>query len=69
MVVANRAHQDQVLKLGRAMQMYHANTEKEEAKRIERISKERLKVFKADNDEAYMKLNDTTKDTRIIHFH
>jgi ATP-dependent helicase STH1/SNF2 len=67
MVAANRAHQDRVLKLGRAVQMYHANTEKEEAKRIERISKERLKALKADDEEAYMKLIDTAKDTRITH--
>jgi ATP-dependent helicase STH1/SNF2 len=47
--------------------MHHANTEKEEAKRIERFLKERLKALKADDDKAYMKLIDTAKDTRIAH--
>lgn len=67
MINANRANQDRVLKLGRAVQSLHAFTEKEEAKRIERISKERLKALKADDEEAYMKLIDTAKDTRITH--
>lgn len=67
MIAANRAHQDRILKLGRAVQALHAFTEKEEAKRIERISKERLKALKADDEEAYMKLIDTAKDTRITH--
>jgi ATP-dependent helicase STH1/SNF2 len=47
--------------------MYHVNTEKEEVKRIERLSKERLKASKVDNDEAYMKLINTAKDTYIAH--
>jgi ATP-dependent helicase STH1/SNF2 len=55
--------QDWVLELGRAVQMYYANTEKV-AKHIERISKECLK---ADDDEAYMKQIDTAKYTRITH--
>ena len=67
MVATNRAHQDRILKLGRAVQNFHTYTEKEEAKRIERISKERLKALKADDEEAYMKLIDTAKDTRITH--
>jgi ATP-dependent helicase STH1/SNF2 len=64
---ANRAAQDRALKLGRAVLAYHQQTEKEEQKRIERISKERLKALKADDEEAYMKLIDTAKDTRITH--
>ncbi|EJD04470.1 SNF2-family ATP dependent chromatin remodeling factor snf21 [Fomitiporia mediterranea MF3/22] len=67
MIAVNRAHQDRALKLGRAVQSMHAFTEKEEAKRIERISKERLKALKNDDEEAYMKLIDTAKDTRITH--
>lgn len=67
MINTNRANQDRILKLGRAVQSLHAFTEKEEAKRIERISKERLKALKADDEEAYMKLIDTAKDTRITH--
>src|SRR3984957_3927063 len=61
-IAVNRAAQDNVLRLGRAVQSIHAITEKEEQKRIERISKERLKALKAEGEEAY-----TAKDTRIIH--
>ncbi|KAF8297763.1 hypothetical protein DL93DRAFT_2122689 [Clavulina sp. PMI_390] len=53
--------------LGRAILRFHVETEKEEQKRIERISRERLKALKADDEEAYMKLIDTAKDTRITH--
>jgi ATP-dependent helicase STH1/SNF2 len=63
----NRAAQDRVIRLGRAVLNFHAHAEKEEQKRIERISKERLKALKADDEEAYMKLIDTAKDTRITH--
>ncbi|KAG1738616.1 SNF2 family N-terminal domain-containing protein [Suillus paluster] len=66
-ITVNRSAQDRVTKLGRAVLSFHAFTEKEEQKRIERISKERLKALKADDEEAYMKLIDTAKDTRITH--
>jgi ATP-dependent helicase STH1/SNF2 len=66
-IAVNRAAQEKVIRLGRAVQNFHAYTEKEEQKRIERISKERLKALKADDEEAYMKLIDTAKDTRITH--
>ena len=66
-LAANRAAQDRIIKLGRSILSYHVYTEKEEQKRIERISKERLKALKADDEEAYMKLIDTAKDTRITH--
>ncbi|KIK14402.1 hypothetical protein PISMIDRAFT_688007 [Pisolithus microcarpus 441] len=64
---AGRQAQDRIIKLGRAVVNFHVFTEKEEQKRIERISKERLKALKADDEEAYMKLIDTAKDTRITH--
>jgi ATP-dependent helicase STH1/SNF2 len=67
MIATARAAQDRVYRLGRAVQSLHAITEKEEQKRIERISKERLKALKADDEEAYMRLIDTAKDTRITH--
>jgi ATP-dependent helicase STH1/SNF2 len=66
-LAANRAAQDRVIKLGRSVLNYHVYTEKEEQIRMERISKERLKALKADDDEAYMKLIDLAKDTRITH--
>lgn len=66
-LAAGRAAQDRAVRLGRAVQAFHAHAEKEEQKRIERISKERLKALKADDEEAYMKLIDTAKDHRITH--
>jgi ATP-dependent helicase STH1/SNF2 len=66
-IVANRQAQDRIVRLGRAVLNFHVYAEKEEQKRIERLAKERLKALKADDEEAYMKLIDTAKDTRITH--
>ncbi|KAF8624854.1 hypothetical protein AX15_005734 [Amanita polypyramis BW_CC] len=67
MLSACRTAQDRLIRLGRSVLSFHAHTEKEEQKRIERLAKERLKALKADDEEAYMKLIDTAKDTRITH--
>ncbi|KAG8966745.1 hypothetical protein FRC03_011386 [Tulasnella sp. 419] len=67
MITSHRVAQSRVNKLAKAVLKYHVDTEKEEQKRIERISKERLKALKADDEEAYLKLIDTAKDTRITH--
>ena len=56
-----------IQRLGRGVGKFHAETEKEEQKRIERVSKERLRALKNDDEEAYLKLIDTAKDTRITH--
>lgn len=64
---ANVAVRDRIGRLAKSVLHFHTQTEKEEQKRIERISKERLKALKADDEEAYMKLIDTAKDTRITH--
>lgn len=61
----NRNAQDRILRLGRNVLNFHINTEREEQKRVERLAKERLRALKADDEEAYMKLIDTAKDTRI----
>ncbi|TFY69209.1 hypothetical protein EVJ58_g540 [Rhodofomes roseus] len=66
-IAMNRSAQDRITRLAKAVLSLHTHTEKEEQKRIERISKERLKALKADDEEAYMKLIDTAKDTRITH--
>ncbi|KZO99691.1 hypothetical protein CALVIDRAFT_476757 [Calocera viscosa TUFC12733] len=63
---ADLAHAKQK-RFGQKVQQYHQLAEKEEQKRIERISKERLKALKNDDEEAYLKLIDTAKDTRITH--
>jgi ATP-dependent helicase STH1/SNF2 len=54
-------------KLGRMMLTQHQNIEKEEQKRLERTAKQRLALLKSDNEEAYLKLLDQAKDTRITH--
>ncbi|KAJ2971649.1 hypothetical protein NQ176_g7585 [Zarea fungicola] len=54
-------------KLSRIMYSQHFNIEKEEQKRIERTAKQRLQALKANDEEAYLKLLDQAKDTRITH--
>ncbi|KAF8848864.1 hypothetical protein BDZ45DRAFT_810423 [Acephala macrosclerotiorum] len=54
-------------KLGRMMVTQHQNIEKEEQKRIERTAKQRLQALKSNDEEAYLKLLDQAKDTRITH--
>ena len=68
-IAVNRVAQDKDLRLGpsRAVLNFHTHTEKEEHKHIERLAKECLKALKADDEEAYMKLIDTAKDTHITH--
>jgi ATP-dependent helicase STH1/SNF2 len=54
-------------KIGRMMLLQHQNIEKEEQKRIERTAKQRLQALKSNDEEAYLKLLDQAKDTRITH--
>ncbi|KAI8966773.1 chromatin remodeling complex SWI/SNF, component SWI2 and related ATPase [Daldinia sp. FL1419] len=58
---------NKLFRMGRAMHQHHFNIEKEEQKRIERTAKQRLQALKADDEEAYLKLLDQAKDTRITH--
>ena len=51
----------------RVVLTFHIQTEKEEQKRIERTAKQRLQALKANDEEAYLKLLDQAKDTRITH--
>ncbi|CAO3621454.1 unnamed protein product [Mucor hiemalis] len=62
---AQTMHRQKQNKLGRAVLSYHQHVEKEEQKRAERISKERIRALKNDDEEAYMKLIDEAKDTRL----
>jgi ATP-dependent helicase STH1/SNF2 len=64
---AHRLHQSKFIKLGKSVVKFHVEAEKEEQKRVERVSKERLKALRADDEEGYLKLIDTAKDTRITH--
>lgn len=61
------AQKSKAHKLSRVMHNQHYNIEKEEQKRIERTAKQRLQALKANDEEAYMKLLDQAKDTRITH--
>lgn len=61
------AARSKMSKMGRAMYSHHFNIEKEEQKRIERTAKQRLQALKANDEEAYLKLLDQAKDTRITH--
>lgn len=65
MVTAQRTWQAKQTKLGRAVIQFHQHVEKEEQKKAERITKERIKALKNDDEEAYMKLIDEAKDTRL----
>ncbi|KAK1926202.1 putative chromatin structure remodeling complex protein STH1 [Papiliotrema laurentii] len=58
---------DRLKRLGRAMQKLHTDTEREEAKRIERLAKERLKALKNDDEDAYLALLGDAKNSRIGH--
>ncbi|KAI2639843.1 chromatin remodeling complex SWI/SNF, component SWI2 and related ATPase [Hypomontagnella submonticulosa] len=62
-----QAARNKVSRLGKAMHLHHFNIEKEEQKRIERTAKQRLQALKANDEEAYLKLLDQAKDTRITH--
>lgn len=67
MLAAQAKAADQARKIGRLVLKLHNDTEREEQRRIERVAKERLNALKADDEEAYLKLIDTAKDTRITH--
>ncbi|KAL9940421.1 hypothetical protein V8E36_001126 [Tilletia maclaganii] len=67
LLAAQRGVQSLAQRIGKAVLKLHTDTEKEEQRRIERIAKERLNALKADDEEAYLKLIDTAKDTRIAH--
>ncbi|OCF34973.1 ATP-dependent helicase STH1/SNF2 [Kwoniella heveanensis BCC8398] len=58
---------DKMKRLGKAMMKLHADTEKEEQRRIERLAKERLKALKNDDEDAYLALLGEAKDSRIGH--
>ncbi|KAJ3265203.1 hypothetical protein HDU77_006058 [Chytriomyces hyalinus] len=53
-------------KLGASIVKYHTFIEKEEQKRSQRVSQERLKALKENDEAAYIKLLDEAKDGRIM---
>lgn len=54
-------------RLAMRINSYHSQTQKEEQKKLERMAKQRLQALKLNDEEAYLKLLDHTKDTRITH--
>ena len=58
-------HRERCLQFGKSILSAHSQMEKEEQKRIERTAKQRLAALKSNDEEAYLKLLDQTKDTRI----
>ncbi|KAJ1985867.1 ATP-dependent DNA helicase Snf21 [Coemansia spiralis] len=67
LVMWHKAQQQHMSKLGRAVLAFHAHAEREEQKRKERVARERIQALKAGDEEAYLKLVDKEKDTRISH--
>ncbi|KAI9746662.1 MAG: hypothetical protein M1818_000376 [Claussenomyces sp. TS43310] len=65
--IARDAQKQKTQKFGRMMLGQHQNIEKEEQKRVERTAKQRLAALKSNDEEAYLKLLDQAKDTRITH--
>ena len=53
--------------LVRQINNFHQTTEKEESKKLERTAKQRLQALRSNDEEAYLKLLDKTKDHRITH--
>ncbi|CEI93981.1 Putative SNF2-family ATP dependent chromatin remodeling factor snf21 [Rhizopus microsporus] len=52
-------------KLGKAILQYHAHIEKEEQRKADKRSKDRIRALRNDDEEAYLKLIDEAKDTRL----
>ncbi|KAB5558326.1 SNF2-family ATP dependent chromatin remodeling factor like protein [Coniochaeta sp. 2T2.1] len=67
MSTSAHAQRQKLQRLGRLMSQQHQTIEKEEQKRVERTAKQRLQALKANDEEAYLKLLDQAKDTRITH--
>lgn len=59
------SYRDRCLQFGKLGQVMHSQIEKEEQRRMERTAKQRLAALKSNDEEAYLKLLDQTKDTRI----
>ncbi len=67
LMAAHRAHETRQAKLGQAVLKLHAKIEKEELARMDTLTKERLKALREDDEEAYLKLVQESKNTRIVH--
>ncbi|KAJ3342843.1 hypothetical protein HDU93_000973 [Gonapodya sp. JEL0774] len=61
----HRQRHARLQRLGQAIVRLHSRVEKEEQAKVERLSKERLRALREDDEEAYLKLVESAKDTRI----
>lgn len=61
------AKRDKRAKICSKIDSFHSQTAREEQKKLERMAKQRLQALKLNDEEAYLKLLDHTKDTRITH--
>lgn len=60
-------NRDRCYQMGKSIGNLHGHLEKDEQRRMERTAKQRLAALKSNDEEAYLKLLDQTKDTRITH--
>lgn len=65
LITWHKSHQAKMAKLGKAILQYHAHVDKEEQRRQDKRSKDRIRALRNDDEEAYMKLIDEAKDTRL----
>ncbi|KAK6458083.1 uncharacterized protein RJT20DRAFT_125997 [Scheffersomyces xylosifermentans] len=65
--VITARRRDRINRFATKIASFHNQTAKEEQKRIEKMAKQRLQALKSNDEEAYLKLLDHTKDTRITH--
>lgn len=61
------ARKEKLERLNIKINSFHSQTAKEEQKKLEKMAKQRLQALKLNDEEAYLKLLDHTKDTRITH--
>lgn len=65
--MAHKTRETRMGKLGQTVIKLHSKIEKEELARLEVLSKERLRALREDDEEAYLKLVQESKNTRIVH--
>jgi ATP-dependent helicase STH1/SNF2 len=63
----HRGQISKIAKLTQSVIRLHSNAAKEEERRMQRVSADRLNALKSNDEEAYLKLLDKSKDTRITH--
>ena len=67
MVSFHRQAASKTARMNSLVNKFHVNTAKEEERRLQQVSQERLRALKENDEEAYLKLIDKTKDKRITH--